>query len=135
MVDPRMEKEPDLMLPANLPEDIFDLIFIQSHTLLNAIGSDHVSTLDVDIITNIVSDILRIYDIYDIYKDNLASLVVMYASWVILESLDREGRIRLQKCTFETLFDNDLLMQALQEHHKAFENTIKDIIIDASDDA
>ncbi len=124
MIDARFEQHPEYMLPAYVPEDIFDQIFLESHDLLNAIGEKEQYQLDVASITNIVSDILRIYDIYELYKENLAGLVVMYASWVILESLSREGRISYKKADFEMLFDNEALQEELVAHQEAFRHAI-----------
>lgn len=127
MLDPRMENEPELMLPGNIPEDLFDLLFLESHTLLNSVDKTKVGAVNVDLLTNIVSDILRVYDIYELYKDNISALVVMYATWVILESLKREETIEFPSCSFETIFDNDLLMQTLERHHVAFEKHIQSL--------
>jgi hypothetical protein len=129
MLDPNMENEPELMLPCNIPEDMFDILFVQSHALLNSIESKDVQSLVVDELTNLVSDILRIYDIYDLYKDNMAALVVMYASWIILESLQRSGEIDEESTDFNMLFDNDTLMASMQKHQKLFEKTIQTIIV------
>ena len=131
MIDSRFEKDPALMLPSNLPEDIFDPIFVQSHALLHSVGAQGLEHLDVSMLTNIVADILRIYDIYDLYKDNLAGLVVMYASWVVLESLARENSIVYQESSFETLFDNDRLAAEILAHDEAFRRSIShEVIVD-----
>jgi len=127
MIDPRMEDEPELMLPCNIPEDIFDMLFLESHTLLNSVDSTKPQNIHVETLTNIVSDILRVYDIYELYKDNIAALVIMYASWVILESLKREELIDFPDCSFDTIFDNDKLMQILEVHHTAFEKHIQTV--------
>lgn len=124
MIDDRFEQHPELMLPKNLPEDLFDEIFLQSHDLLNAIGAVGEYQLDVVSLTNIVSDILRIYDIYELYKENIAGLVVMYASWVILESLKREGRIDYEEADFEVLFDNEALQEVIVANQEAFRHAI-----------
>ena len=129
MLDPKMENKPELMLPSNIPEDLFDMLFIESHTLLNSVNTTKVGELELELnlLTNIVSDILRVYDIYELYKDNIAALVVMYASWIILESLKREDTIDFPSCNFDTIFDNDLLMQTLETHHTAFEKHIQTV--------
>ena len=129
MLDPNMDNEPELLLPSNIPEDMFDVLFVESHALLNAMNKDVSTSLIVDDLTNNVSDILRIYNIYDLYKDNLAGLVVMYASWIILESLRRSQEIDTDPVDFEKLFDNDTLMIAIEKHQIFFEKTIKTIIV------
>ena len=129
MLDPNMENEPELMLPCNIPEELFDILFVQSHAILNSIETTEVQSLVVNELANIVSDILRIYDIYDIYKDNLAALIVMYASWIILESLQRSGEIEKESADFNMLFDNDALMLSIEKHQKLFEKTIQTIIL------
>lgn len=127
MLDPNMENSPELMLPGNIPEDLFDKLFLESHALLNNVDGENVSELKVELLTNIVSDILRVYDIYELYKDNIAALVVIYASWIILESLRREETITFPSCSFDTIFDNDCLMETLQTHHVAFTKHIQNI--------
>jgi len=127
MIDPRMEEEPELMLPCNIPEDLFDMLFIESHALLNSVDASKEVHIEVNLLTNIVSDILRVYDIYELYKDNIAALVVMYASWIILESLRREETIEFESCSFDTIFDNDRLMESLEQHHAAFEKHIQNV--------
>ena len=127
MLDQRMENEPELMLPSNIPEELFDRLFLESHALLNSVDKTKMEQLDVNLLTNIVSDILRVYDIYELYKDNIAALVVMYASWIILESLKREEKIDFPSCSFDTIFDNDLLMETLETHHLAFEKHIQTV--------
>ena len=127
MLDPRMAEEPELMLPGNIPEEVFDILFIESHALLNSVDGSNVIHLALDELTNIVVDILRIYDLYDLYKDNVGGLLVMYASWIILESLRRSEEIDMKACSFEMLFNNEVLMQALSTHHEAFEKTIQTI--------
>ena len=127
MLDQRMENEPELMLPSNIPEELFDMLFLESHALLNSVDKTKMDQLDVNLLTNIVSDILRVYDIYELYKDNIAALVVMYASWIILESLKREETIDFPSCSFDTIFDNDLLMETLETNHLAFEKHIQTV--------
>ena len=127
MLDPRMAEEPELMLPGNIPEEVFDILFIESHALLNSVDSSNVIHLALDELTNIVVDILRMYDLYDLYKDNVGALLVMYASWIILESLRRAEEIDMEACSFDMLFNNEALMQALETHHEAFEKTIQTI--------
>ena len=129
MVDTRFEQHPEYMLPALIPEDIFDQIFLEAHDLLNAIGTQQPYELEVVTITNIVSDILRIYDMYELYKDHLAGLVLIYASWVILESLHREGRISYRQPDFKMLFDNEVLQKELVAHQEAFRHAIGTEII------
>ncbi|MDH5465303.1 MAG: hypothetical protein OEW60_06700 [Thiovulaceae bacterium] len=129
MIDPRFEAEPSLMLPTNLPEDLFDVIFVESLALLNAMGEGTAKDLQVQVVTNIVSDILRVFDIYDMYKENLSGLVLIYATWTILESLQRENQINYDPPTFETLFDNELLSKQLIVHHDAFKRKISSEVI------
>ena len=129
MIDPRFEAEPSLMLPTNLPEDLFDVIFVESLALLNAMGEGTAKDLQVQVVTNIVSDILRVFDIYDMYKENLSGLVLIYATWTILESLQRENQINYDSPTFETLFDNELLSKQLIVHHDAFKRKISSEVI------
>ena len=129
MIDPRFETEPLLMLPTNLPEDLFDVVFVESLALLNAMGEGTAKDLQVQVVTNIVSDILRVFDIYDMYKENLSGLVLIYATWTILESLQRENQISYDPPTFETLFDNELLSKQLIVHHDAFKRKISSEII------
>lgn len=128
MLDPRMENEPELMLPGNIPEDLFDIFFLESHALLNNIDATNIKEVNVDLLTNTVSDILRVYDIYELYKDNIGALVIIYASWIILESLKREEVIDFPSCTFDTIFDNDCLMETLKEHHAAFQKHIQTVV-------
>ncbi|KIM10541.1 MAG: hypothetical protein KU37_09555 [Sulfuricurvum sp. PC08-66] len=121
----RFEHDPMLMLPSHLPEDIFDVVYLQSLALLHAMG-EQASTedLDVDFLVNIVANILRMHDIYDMYRDDLSGLVVVYASWVILESLRREGAITFVEIGFDKLFDNDLLKDMLIVHAHAFQKKL-----------
>lgn len=129
MLDPQMEHKPELMLPCNIPEELFDILFVQSHALLNSIQSESISSLVVNELTNMVVDILRVYDLYELYKDNLAGLIVMYASWIILESLRRSESIDEDPVSFEHLFDNDKLMLVIEKHKEAFEKTIQTIML------
>ena len=118
-------KEPEKMLPANMPEDVFDIVYVQSLDLLHAMSdTQQAQALNVDIITNIVADILRLHDIYDLYKDNLTGLVVIYASWVVLESLRREGVIDLKSVGFEDLSDNEILKDKLIQYSEAFQKKL-----------
>ena len=125
MVDSRFEEKPELMMPANIPEDIFDIIYLQSFSLIHAMaGHQDVKGLEIGFISNIVSDILRMHDIYDMYKENISGLVVMYASWIILEALRRDKTIEMTPVGFDTLFDNELLTQKLMTHNEAFQRKI-----------
>lgn len=131
MLDVRFEENPQLMLPQSLPEDIFDIIFVEAHLLLNAVGTSDMAHLRVEFLTNIVSDVLRMHDIYDLYKEHLAGLVVMYGSWVILESLSRAKTIFYKPPTFEMLFDNEVLSKELLKHQEFFKRSIsQEVILD-----
>ena len=129
MLDSRIEENPELMLPGNIPEDMFDLLFVQSHALLNSVDKESVGHLNLEILTNIVSDILRVYDIYELYKDNIGGLIVMYASWVILESLKREELIDFESCSFDNIFDNEVLMRIIENNQDAFEKHLKNVAL------
>lgn len=130
MIDDRFQEHPELMLPSNIPEDIFDTIYLQAYVLIHSMaGEERLDGFDIDFITNIVSDILRIHDIYDMYKENISGLVVMYASWIILESLKRENRIQYKEVTFDKLFDNELLSAQLMLHNEAFHKKISSEVI------
>ena len=129
MIDSRFEGQPSLMLPTELPEDIFDVVFVESLSLLNAMGDGTAKNLQLQVVTNIVSDILRVFDIFDMYKENLSGLVLIYATWTVLESLQRENLITYEPPTFETLFDNELLSAQLVIHHDAFKRKISSEVI------
>ena len=129
MLDSRIEENPELMLPGNIPEDMFDLLFVQSHALLNSVDKERVGHLNIEMLTNIVSDILRVYDIYELYKDNIGGLIVMYASWVILESLKREELIDFESCSFDNIFDNEVLMRIIESNQDAFEKHLKNVAL------
>lgn len=123
-------RNPNSMLPSKMPEDIFDIVYVQSLDLLHAMSQEaKPHALNIDIITNIVADILRMHDIYDLYKENLTGLVVIYASWIVLESLKREKTVTFEDVGFDELFDNEKLKDMLIKHSHAFQKKLSTEII------
>ena len=63
------------------------------------------------------------------YKNNISGLVVMYASWIVLESIKREDSISFKSVGFDKLFDNEVLTVQLMLHNEAFQRKISQEVV------